>query len=370
MVARRAGRIPALVFGVFAFALLLFTSTVAHAANPPPSPFFSLPPWVSIPQGQLPPGFTWPTLPSGGTTPQPFDLGALLAQTKSCPPIEVAPNVYVPVPCTPGSTIPAPRTRTPKYRPNGPLPAYVDLPAFGLDGPVKDQAQVGICWAFALTTAAENALRRQGRQEVLSATHVLAARSEKRLYATGFAGTAIAVDEAWPYDPVRACLLNDVIRPDVWCESAYHVPSGSWRSNPRVVAELQNADAWGLFRIREESLSGDIDEIAALIHAGRSVMVDVAIDSHAWGTKGASGGTIPDYLHADRGGHAVVLVAYSWQMGERYFLVHNSWGRDWGRGGYAWIAERTLRRHMMEAAIVDVYPRGVDVPRNGAVSGT
>jgi hypothetical protein len=165
--------------------------------------------------------------------------------------------------------------------------------------------------------------------------------------------------------------LNDVLRQrDPWCESAYHVPSGTWRAQPQIVAELRNADMFGLFRVREEQLSGDIDEIATLIHSGRSVLAAIAIDSHAWSNAGRATGTIADYAHADRGAHAVVLVAYAWQMGERFFLVHNSWGEDWGRGGYAWIGERTLRRHLASAAIVDVYGRGVHVPQEGALSGT
>lgn len=200
---------------------------------------------------------------------------------------------------------------------------------------------------------------------------MLAARSEKRLYAYDLSGTALAPDAAWPYDPVRACLLNDVLGyRDPWCERAYHVQSGTWRSQPQIVAELRNADAWGMFRVRKETLSGDLDEIASLIHSGRAVLADIDIDSHAWGHRGAGTGTIPDYVHADRGGHAVVLVAYTWRMGERFFLIHNSWGDGWGRGGYAWIADRTLRRHLEDAAIVDVFPRGAVVAKQGAVTGT
>lgn len=357
MVPRCAAKIAAL----FLFAAALLVSSPARA---------DLPAWTTIPGAQLPAGWSWPPPPPAGAIPRAFDLGALLAQTKSCPPIQVAPNVFIPVPCAPGTPSPRPTKHAPKYTSIAPLPAYVDLPKFGLDGPMKDQAQVGVCWAFALTTAAESSLRRQGRTDVLSATHVIAARSEKRLYATGAAGTAIAADAAWPYDPVRACLLNDVLGyRDPWCESAYHVHSGSWRSQPQIVGELRNADAWGLFRVREEKLSGHIEEIATLIALGRAVIANIDIDSQAWGHRGASTGTIPDYAHADRGGHAVVLVAYAWQAGERYFLVHNSWGQEWGRGGYVWIASRTLERHLESAAIVDVYPRGANVPAAGAVSG-
>ncbi len=375
MVLRCVRKILAPVSYFAVLLLLLLVPKLALAADPPKA---FLPGWTNVPGAQLPPGWSWPTLPSnpGGAStpgiPRPFDLGSLLSQTASCPPIEVAPKVFIPVPCTPGSAQhPKPSTRPPKYLPAGPLPAYVDLPKYGYDGPIKDQAQVGVCWAFALSTAAENALRRQGRHDFVSATHIIAARSEKRLYASGLNGTAIAPDSAWPYDPVRACYLNDVLGyRDPWCEAAYHVPSGSWRSQPQIVAELRNADAWGTFRIREEELSGNTDEIANLINQSRSVIADISIDSRAWGHSIASSGTIADYLHADRGGHAVVLVAYTWSNGERYFLIHNSWGTDWGKGGYAWIADRTLRRHILGASIVDVYARGFPVPSEGATSGT
>src|SRR6185295_6756171 len=115
-------------------------------------------------------------------------------------------------------TAPAPQktTKTPKYPPRGVLPPSVDLRAMGLDGPVKDQAQVGMCWAFATSTVAENSLRRTGASDVVSATHILAAYSDHRLHATDLKGTPIVSDSAWPYYAPDACQYNDVTN-DVWC---------------------------------------------------------------------------------------------------------------------------------------------------------
>ena len=51
-----------------------------------------------------------------------------------------------------------------------------------------------------------------------------------------------------------------------------------------------------------------------------------------WGQIGADG-VIPFTAEA-LGGHAFAIVGYD----ERGFWIQNSWGRDWGKGGFALIS--------------------------------
>ena len=47
-----------------------------------------------------------------------------------------------------------------------------------------------------------------------------------------------------------------------------------------------------------------------------------------------SGDTIADWSQAQvEGGHAFVLAGVRHKNGQRQFLVHNSWGADWGDKG-------------------------------------
>ncbi len=60
-----------------------------------------------------------------------------------------------------------------------------------------------------------------------------------------------------------------------------------------------------------------------------------------WYDATENGGALDEYLpDTARGGHAVALVGY--QSGR--FIVRNSWGTDWGDGGFAYASLRLRRR--------------------------
>jgi len=53
-----------------------------------------------------------------------------------------------------------------------------------------------------------------------------------------------------------------------------------------------------------------------------------------------------------RGLHAVVGVGLGRHQGNRAFLIRNSWGADWGDGGYVWLGDAFLAQHLKAALVL------------------
>jgi len=55
-------------------------------------------------------------------------------------------------------------------------------------------------------------------------------------------------------------------------------------------------------------------------------------------------------------GHAVTLVGYRRKepAGETLFIFRNSWGNQWGVGGYGYVSRAYLEEHLQSAVVLDV----------------
>ncbi|HQP36076.1 MAG TPA: C1 family peptidase [Polyangiaceae bacterium] len=345
---------------------------------PPPAPSMSL-----VPGSPLPAGWIWPfdvrnvvTVFNPLALVRPLDVARLLPYQGqgSCAPAEVAPSVWFSPDCgftqahriTGSQGVPAKALSGSMLA----LPAAVDLRASGLDGPVKYQQMVGVCWSFALSTLMDNALRRAGRTEVMSPMHVLSSSVWDDLWQKGRSERNITLESVWPYDPVKACKLNESAS-EVWCDQAYHVQHGSWRSDPVIVAERERANLSGAFHFtRVEQLQpSNTDQLAAVIAQGQAVYLSFQYNRQAWGAIGDSNPVIPDYVE-EQGGHAVVGVGYRQAGPVRQFLLHNSWSPEWREGGYAWISEAMIRAHVRDAFVVELNVSGGGVTPAPATTGT
>lgn len=86
---------------------------------------------------------------------------------------------------------------------------------------------------------------------------------------------------------------------------------------------------------------GDKNGIIGALDGGNFV---VSIDPKS---KGFGGGD----------GHAISVVAY-WEHDNHYwFLIKNSWGRDYGFGGYAWFDENDIELKYSFALNMDKFPK-------------
>jgi hypothetical protein len=229
------------------------------------------------------------------------------------------------------------------------LPDAVDHRADGTEGPIKDQGQVGSCTAFSLSSAMDNAIRRQNKNDTTSSLHLW---SHYGYPSMGRAGEGnvnrpIATWDTWPYDERIACGLETSGEGDCGPYMPPVVP-GSGASDPKVQTKIKDSDAKGHWKVSEyDEIPNDPDTIAAMLTTGADVWFSMNIGS-TW--MRPQGDAIPDWDEGQiEGGHAVLLSGYRHRKGRREFLIHNSWGKDWGDGGFAYVSEEMLRRFIKRA---------------------
>jgi len=100
------------------------------------------------------------------------------------------------------------------------------------------------------------------------------------------------------------------------------------------------------FRIRSfHNLGRSLDNWRAWIATQGPILTRLNVDQ-TWLTASATEGRLSDY-RADtaREGHAVCLVGYS----RTRFIVRNSWGEDWGDGGFAYASNSYAEEAFTEA---------------------
>ncbi len=366
--------------------LLLVVLSGCAASTPtyaPPSQPVAPPPVRNAP---LPSGFVWPrsagAFASARFLPgvvRPFDRAQVLASWSSrprlrgaCSPIQLStgdlaigtcgglPLMRTSLHATRRSRAPRATTRSLALdgapAAAGSYPPSIDLRGSVGDGPVKDQAMVGVCWSFALSSIMENALGRQGVRDAVAPLHLIVSDAWTSLHQRGTTDPMVSGVE-WPYDPAKACKLDT--RPDGTCEDAYHVKQGSWQADSTLHAEVDEANAHGAYSVTKVENIDPIsfDAVAEVLATGVEAYLSVNIDDRAWSRP--DGGVIADYADGNRGPHAVTVVGYrtSGPRG-RELLIKNSWGPDWGDGGYAWLSEATLMKQANDLFTVEVTRKG------------
>jgi hypothetical protein len=229
------------------------------------------------------------------------------------------------------------------------LPEAVDHRNDGTEGPTKDQGQVGACTAFSLSSAMENAIRRQNKPDTISSLHLWSHYGFPDMQTAGDdnVNKAIVEWDAWPYDERVACELDRAGDGDCGPYTPPVTPGGA-NGDPRVQAKIKDADSKAHWKISEfDEIDRNPDTIASVLATGADVWFSMNIGS-PW--MNLHGDTIADWSEDQiEGGHAVLFAGYRRRSGQRQFLVHNSWGKDWGDAGYAWISEDAVRRYIKHA---------------------
>jgi hypothetical protein len=310
-----------------------------------------------------------------------LDVHALrlrLRPKRTCGPRESTPGHWIHIDCNAYSVVTTARPFSPRKlqlilggqgRIDAPIQAGQDIDHRndGTEGPIKDQGQVGSCTAFSLSTAMDNAIRRQNKSDTTSSLHLWAHYGfpDMRTAGDGNLNKVIAVWGVWPYDERIACELDQSGDGDCGPYSPAVVP-GAAGSDPQVQAKIKDSDSKGSWKVSAyDEIDGSPDTLAQYLATGADVWLSMNIGS-TWFT--VNGDTIADWTAAQvEGGHAIVLAGVRHKNGQRQFLVHNSWGSDWGDKGYAWISEGTITSFIKQAYKVTVVdtaapPRPAPLP--------
>lgn len=181
--------------------------------------------------------------------------------------------------------------------------------------PVRNQGSTNLCWAFSVVGAMETNMVYRGRTQTSAGAFNLSERSlwncaGAKSSQTGYAHTAAV----W----ARRRGVNGESNDDCTAEKKFHV------TRVRKIATGANG-------------------FASILDIKRAVLRHGAVVTWLWGSNSfqAHRGTGVFRDNADRNnlksnrGHFVVIIGYSpWRNA---FLVKNSWGTDWGDGGYGWV---------------------------------
>lgn len=246
------------------------------------------------------------------------------------------------------------------------LQAEVDLRPkfFQLELGVKSQGRRPSCAIFAIVSALEfqNA-EITGKVEKFSEEYLIWAvrKSVQRLPASDPAAPPAPGNE----ERDEGFALSEVVS----ALRAYGIPLQASMPNTfgRRIEAIEDPpaaivqEARGHQRVFVHQLPGRdsptlLNNIIHTLNAGLPVAIGMN-----WPNGRIANGYLSGQKAAPESGHAVTLVGYksaSGRMEDTYFIFKNSWGPNWGQGGYGTVTSGYLSNYLHETVLLEVQPAG------------
>ena len=202
----------------------------------------------------------------------------------------------------------------------GVLPDRVDWRKRGLVTGVKDQGQCGSCWAFSAVAAIEGQhAKRTGHLVSLSEQNVVDCVSN-----------CYGCNGGWPNVAIDF-LANNGGGIDTEASYPYTAMDGTCQFNVSNIG----ADVSGVVNISSGNVT-QLDNAVATV-GPISVAIDASGDFQLYSSGIFNSTTCGSQI--DDLDHAVTAVGYDHdEQGNRYYIIKNSWGTDWGVNGYIYFS--------------------------------
>ena len=195
----------------------------------------------------------------------------------------------------------------------------VDWREKGAVTPVKDQARCGSCWAFSSTGSIEG-------QHFLKTKQLVSLSEQNLIDCSGSYGN-LGCNGGNQYKAFNYTRDNGGI--DTEKSYPYQAVNGTCRFSANSIG----ATVTGYVRIPYANESVLLEAVATV--GPISVSIDASQDSFMFYNSGVYYDPLCSVWNLD---HAVLVVGYGTQNGQDYWLVKNSWGKDWGMDGYIMMA--------------------------------
>jgi hypothetical protein len=205
---------------------------------------------------------------------------------------------------------------------DGPVPDQMDLRPYCT--PVEDQGQIGSCTANATVGALEYHLyRRDGYAPDLSRMFVY--YNTRKMIGTVPQDSGATVPQA-----MASVLAFGACREEIW---PYDPALFAREPPPPTYVDAKRYEAVHYARVEDDS------RVIRAVAEGLPVVFGTFIPKRCY-DEAARTGVVPQPTEeerraAPRGGHCMLIVGYDRHA--QTFLVRNSWGTEWGDGGYCRI---------------------------------
>lgn len=223
--------------------------------------------------------------------------------------------------------------------PQSTAPAAIDWREEGAVQHVKNQGQCGSCWAFATVAALEGRTAiKSGTLPDISEQQFVSCSPEK--YDT-FGCNGGWYDGAWKY-------AHDQGTHGIDTQSSY-----PYTARDDACDTAKTSDDLDVAATCEGPGYTEKTEASVMEEVGNNGPLAIAINCAPWGSY--SGGVFDDPSCTAGAMHAVTIVGYS--DSEKYWIVKNSWGANWGDAGYILLRkDSSIQYGMCGLAQYAYYP--------------